>query len=83
MTDVHPSTKLLNDARAEVTFPLEKMTKLLYGSEKLIQLLKKSQDLFDKSPIWNNDPDFFNQSRKEQILRSIPKFGELKKLINV
>jgi hypothetical protein len=39
---MHPSTKLLVEARKEIKFPLEELTKLLYGDERWLHLVTKS-----------------------------------------
>ena len=61
---MHPTTKLLEDARALVSFPLKEMTKVLYGNERMLNLVMESQEIFDSYPELNNDADYFNLNRK-------------------
>lgn len=44
---LHPTTKLLNEARAKVKFPLKPLTKVLYGNERIYELYKKTEEVLD------------------------------------
>lgn len=39
---MHPATKLLDDARAKVKFPLKEMTKVIYGNQRIYDLVIKT-----------------------------------------
>ena len=62
---MHPTTKLLEDARAKVSFPLKEMTQVIYGTQRVYDLYSKTQESFDKHPEMINDADFFNKNRRE------------------
>jgi hypothetical protein len=61
---MHHTTKLLEDARAKVNFPLKEMTKVVYGNDEIYNYSVANEKVFDSYPAMKNDADYWNLSRK-------------------
>jgi hypothetical protein len=62
---MHPTTKILEEARKEVSFDISKLSPLLYGSREEFANFQKNLAEYDKHPEFENTIDFHNWGRKE------------------
>ncbi|CAD8212955.1 unnamed protein product [Paramecium pentaurelia] len=70
---MHPTTQLLQEARDRVTFPIQDLTKLIYGNQEIYETFMKAQKIIASEPSIRNHPDYHNWGRKEQIIKSYEK----------
>ncbi|CAK90239.1 unnamed protein product (macronuclear) [Paramecium tetraurelia] len=80
---MHPTTQLLQEARDRVTFPVQDLTKLIYGNEEIYETFMKAQKVIASEPSIRNHPDYHNWGRKEQIIKSYEKLRVMHQHLNL
>lgn len=59
--------KNLQEERDRISFSLSDLSILIYGSKEDLDLYLKYQEVMDKEPIHQHDPNFHSLSREEKI----------------